>query len=183
MRVISGTARGKKLSPVPGMNTRPTTDRVKESIFNIIQNQVRGARVLDLFAGTGQMGIECLSRGAASCDFVDHDRTAQKTVRANLAAARVEDCAAVHGAAFSDFVSRCRPNSYDLIFLDPPYGGEILKSALLAIERFDILSKNGIIVCESAIDDPVETGLTVGREYRYGTIKITIVRNDQEDGT
>lgn len=81
MRVISGTARGKKLLPVPGMTTRPTTDRVKESIFNIIQMQVRGARVLDLFAGTGQMGIEALSRGAAHCDFVDHDKGALAVVR------------------------------------------------------------------------------------------------------
>ena len=183
MRVISGTARGKKLTPVPGMNTRPTIDRVKESIFNIIQNHVRGARVLDLFAGTGQMRIEALSRGAARCDFVDHDRTAQETVRRNIAAARVDDRAVLHKGEFSAFLAARRPGSFDLIFLDPPYGGKILNDALYDIERFDILSKDGIIVCESAVEDQIVTGLAVGREYRYGTIKITIVRNDQEDGT
>ena len=168
MRVISGTARGKKLTPVPGMDTRPTTDRVKESIFNIIQNHVRGARVLDLFAGTGQMGIEALSRGAASCDFVDHDKTAQSVARKNIDACRVSDRARLTGGDFGAFVSRC---------------AKILKEALSAIERFDILSETGIIVCESAAEDTVETGLRKGREYRYGAIKITIVSHDQEDGT
>ena len=81
MRVVSGTARGCKLQPVPGMNTRPTTDRVKENVFNLIQDHVRGAEVLDLFAGTGQLGIEALSRGAAHCDFVEHN-SVQLTVRA-----------------------------------------------------------------------------------------------------
>ena len=76
MRVVSGTARGCKLQPVPGMNTRPTTDRVKENVFNLIQDHVRGARALDLFAGTGQLGIEALSRGAQSCDFVERDKAA-----------------------------------------------------------------------------------------------------------
>ena len=85
-----------------------------------------------------------------------------------------------HTAAF---LAARRPGSFDLIFLDPPYGGKILNDALYDIERFDILSKDGIIVCESAVEDQIVTGLAVGREYRYGTIKITIVRNDQEDGT
>ena len=89
MRVISGSARGKLLLPVPGMATRPTTDRIKENIFNIIQSEVRGANVLDLFAGTGQMGIEALSRGAAHCDFVDRDRAALSVIRKNVQGARV----------------------------------------------------------------------------------------------
>ena len=183
MRVISGTARGKKLLPVPGMTTRPTTDRVKESIFNIIQMQVRGARVLDLFAGTGQMGIEALSRGAADFDIVDHDKGALADVRKNVEASRVADRAHHAGGEFGAFVWRWPRGQYDLIFLDPPYGGKILKDALSAIERFDILSKTGIIICESAVEDRVETGLHKGREYRYGAIKITIVSHDQEDGT
>ena len=83
MRVVSGTARGCKLQPVPGMNTRPTTDRVKENVFNLIQEHIRGARVLDLFAGTGQLGIEALSRGAQHCDFVEHNKTAYNIVYKN----------------------------------------------------------------------------------------------------
>lgn len=90
MRVVSGTARGCKLQPVPGMNTRPTTDRVKENVFNLIQDHVRGAEVLDLFAGTGQLGIEALSRGAAHCDFVEHNKTAYGIVSKNVESARVK---------------------------------------------------------------------------------------------
>lgn len=183
MRVISGTARGKKLLPVPGMDTRPTTDRVKESVFNIIQNSVRGAHVLDLFAGTGQMGIEALSRGAAHCDFVDHDKAAQGIIRKNVDAARVAQHARIAGGDFGSFVAGCKKGTYDLIFLDPPYGGKILQDALHTIERFDILSRTGIIVCESAVEDVVETRLVVGRTYRYGTIQITILSHQQEDGT
>ena len=183
MRVITGIARGRKLKELPGLETRPTTDKVKESVFNIVQFDIEGRRVLDLFGGTGQMGIEALSRGAASCDFVDHDKTAQSVARKNIDACRVSDRARLTGGDFGAFVSRCAKGQYDLIFLDPPYGGKILKEALSAIERFDILSETGIIVCESAAEDTVETGLRKGREYRYGAIKITIVSHDQEDGT
>lgn len=175
MRVISGSARGCKLQPVPGMDTRPTTDRVKESIFNIIQTQVRGARVLDLFAGTGQMGIEALSRGAACCDFVDRDQKALRVLRRNIEAARVGERARVHAGESGTFVSKCGKTYYDLIFLDPPYGGILLNKALSAIEGFDILAPSGIILCESAENDQISTGLIRGREYHYGTIKITVL--------
>lgn len=176
MRVISGTARGKLLQPVPGMSTRPTTDRVKENIFNIIQNDIRGAKVLDLFAGTGQMGIEALSRGAASCDFVDHDRTALAVIRKNIDGARVGDRAHVHGMEFSAFLEKARGAGYDLVFLDPPYGGKLLNEALFAAERFDILSGNGIMICESAVPDRIDPHFTGGRERRYGAIRVTVFR-------
>ena len=90
MRVVSGSARGCRLQPVPGMNTRPTTDRVKENVFNLIQDHVRDADVLDLFAGTGQLGIEALSRGAAHCDFIEHNGTAYSVVSKNVQTARVQ---------------------------------------------------------------------------------------------
>lgn len=181
MRVISGTARGKKLLPVPGVNTRPTTDRVKESIFSAIQMQVRDATVLDLFAGTGQMGIEALSRGAAHCDFVDHDRTAQEIVRKNIAGARVGERATLHASEAAAFLQKAP--QYDIIFLDPPYGGKILNSALELIERFDKLSSNGIIICESSVTDEIVPRFTVFREYRYGTIRVAILHaQHKKDG-
>lgn len=175
MRVVSGSARGKQLLPVPGMDTRPTTDRVKESIFNIIQMRVRGARVLDLFAGTGQMGIEALSRGAARADFVDADRKAADIVRKNLAGARVADRAQVHQTDFKKYLAGCPRQGFDLVFLDPPYGGKLLQSALFEIQRFDILSPDGIIVCESAVVDQWESPFACGREYRYGAIRVTVL--------
>lgn len=175
MRVIAGSARGIKLQPIPGMDTRPTTDRVKESVFSIIQNHVHGAQVLDLFAGTGQLGIEALSRGAQHCDFVDHDRKALGVLRANITAARVADRAAVHAGTAAAFLARPRGTQYDLILLDPPYGGKNLNEALLAINRFDILSPSGIILCESALNDEFGTPFIRGREYRYGTVQITVL--------
>lgn len=179
MRVISGTARGRKLLPVPGMTTRPTTDRVKENIFNILQDRVRGARVLDLFAGTGQMGIEALSRGAAFCDFVDHDRAALAVIRKNIEGARVSERAAVHPVEYEGFLRQRRGAGYDLLFLDPPYGGKILNDALFAAERFDILSRTGIIICESAVSDSLDPHFSGGREYRYGAIRVTVFeKND-----
>lgn len=174
MRVISGSARGKRLLPVPGMATRPTTDRVKENIFNIIQGRIRDARVLDLFAGTGQMGIEALSRGAAHCDFVDRGRAALSTIRRNIEAARVTSRAAVHPVDYAAFLSRHPGAGYDILFLDPPYGGKLLNDALFAAERFDILSRTGIIICESAACDVLDPRFTGGREYVYGAIRVTV---------
>ena len=181
MRVISGSARGKQLAPVPGMSTRPTTDRVKESVFNIIQTRVRGARVLDLFAGTGQLGIEALSRGAARADFVDSDRAARAVLQKNLDGARVAERAQVIAGDFAAFLARCPKHAYDLVFLDPPYGGKILENALRAIERFDILEPDGIIICESAAEDVWETGFSRSREYRYGATCITLLRATAEE--
>ena len=168
MRVVSGSARGCKLQPVPGMSTRPTTDRVKENVFNLIQEHVRGAEVLDLFAGTGQLGIEALSRGARHCDFVECDKAAYNIV-------------SLHRKEAADFVSCAGKRRYSLIFLDPPYGGEILENALLQIETFDILSTNGIIICESAVEDRFAHGFEVVRERRYGATLITVLRNGETD--
>ena len=176
MRVVSGTARGCKLQPVPGMNTRPTTDRVKENVFNLIQDHVRGAEVLDLFAGTGQLGIEALSRGAAHCDFVEHNKTAYGIVSKNVESARVKAKTALHRTEAAEFVSKAGRERYDVIFLDPPYGGVILENALKQIETFDILSVNGIIICESAVEDRFSHGFAVVRERRYGATMITILQ-------
>ena len=117
MRVVSGSARGCKLQPVPGMNTRPTTDRVKENVFNLIQDHVRDADVLDLFAGTGQLGIEALSRGAAHCDFIEHNGTAYSVVSKNVQTARVQDRASLHRVEARDFLAKAAAKKYSLIFL------------------------------------------------------------------
>ena len=182
MRVVSGSARGCRLKPVPGMNTRPTTDRVKENDFNLIQDHVRDADVLDLFAGTGQLGIEALSRGAAHCDFIEHNGTAYSVVSKNVQTARVQDRASLHRVEARDFLAKAAAKKYSLIFLDPPYGGTILENALSGIERFDILSANGIIICESAVEDRFAHGFEVVRERRYGATMITVLRR-QDGGT
>lgn len=178
MRVITGSARGRRLKDLPGLDTRPTTDKVKESIFNIVQFDVEGRRVLDLFAGTGQMGIEALSRGAAFCDFVDSAPAALKVVQRNLKTCGLGDRAACHGKDFSAFLSRTRER-YGVVFLDPPYASGNLDRALELIAAIDIVVENGIIVCESLAEHqlPELPGpYEKGREYRYGKIKCTLYR-------
>lgn len=176
MRVITGSARGKKLKEIQGMETRPTTDRVKESLFNIIQFEITGRQVLDLFAGTGQLGIECLSRQATGVTFVDQRKDAAALVRENLARCELEENAQVYAREALSFLSTCAPESYDVVMLDPPYETDLLEKSLLAIQRFDILRNHGIIVCESPIEweyPPLEAPYVFGKEYRYGKIKLT----------
>ncbi len=178
MRVITGSARGKRLKELPGLDTRPTTDRVKEGLFNAIQFEVEGRRVLDLFAGTGQLGIEALSRGAAWCDFVDRSPAAMKVIRENVSACAMQGRAAFFQSDFSDFLTG-RRGPYGVVFLDPPYASGDLERALMRIAGVDIVLENGIIVCETPADHelPELPGPYVkGRSYRYGKIKLTIYR-------
>ena len=176
MRVISGSARGKRLKELKGMETRPTTDKVKESLFNIIQFEIPGRKVLDLFGGTGQLGLEALSRGAQHCTFVEQRRDAVSLIRENLKfCGLAEQAHVVQGDALS-FLSTCR-EKFDVIFLDPPYQSDLLEKSLELIRKFDILRENGIIVGETALELPfpaVEAPYELGKEYRYGTIKLVV---------
>ena len=145
MRVITGTARGVPLKAPRGMDTRPTMDQVKEGIFSAVQFEVEGRTALDLFAGSGQLGIEALSRGARSAVFVDESRAAVQLVRANLALCRLQGDV-VQGESLG-YLRTC--GKFDLIFLDPPYDTGLLDKALENVVQFDILAEGGIIVCES----------------------------------
>lgn len=183
MRVITGSARGRRLGELKGMETRPTTDKVKESIFNCIQFDVEGARVLDLFAGTGQLGIEALSRGAESALFVDKRADAVKLVRENLELCRLAERAQVIcGDSIAQLASL--RTKFDIVFLDPPYDSTLLEQAIEKLVSFDILAPDGIIVAESALDKPLAEPAApyrLGREYRYGKIKVTLIRRDGEE--
>ena len=145
MRVISGSARGRRLKELQGMDTRPTTDKVKESLFNIIQFEIEGRRVLDLFGGTGQLGIEALSRGADHCTFVDMRKEAAALIRENLRLAGLsERSRVVQGDALS-FLSSCG-EKFDVILLDPPYHPELLEKSVERITEYDILREHGIMI-------------------------------------
>ena len=179
MRVITGSARGRRLKELEGMETRPTTSKVKEGLFSIIQFDIEGRRVLDLFAGTGQLGIEALSRGAAEAVFVEKRMDALRIVRENLALCQLQDKARVHAG---DAMAYLRSGEkFDLIFLDPPYGAELLNQALETIAAFDICRPHGIIVAESAADKVLPVlapPYRLYREYRYGQIKLTVFHRD-----
>ena len=177
MRVITGTARGRRLKELQGMETRPTTDKVKESLFNIIQFEIEGRRVLDLFAGTGQLGIEALSRGAAEAVFVDRRPDAVRLVQENLALCGFTDRARVKsGDALAYLKSG---EKFDLIFLDPPYASDLLKKAMETIPAIDIVTENGIIVCENGSTTgwpEVQPPYRLQKEYRYGKVRTALYR-------
>ena len=176
MRVISGDARGRRLKEPMDMDQRPTTDKVKESLFNIIQFDIEGRRVLDLFAGTGQLGIEALSRGAKSCLFVDSSNKAVALIKENISRCRYEDVSTVLRSDWKDALRRQR-EQFDIIFLDPPYDTQLLKNSLKTAAEIDILAQNGIIVCESRADTELpelDAPYEKKGEYRYGGIKLTL---------
>lgn len=183
MRVIAGTAGGIHLLTPEGMLTRPTIERVKEAIFSSVQFELPGMRVLDLFAGTGQMGIEALSRGAKYADFVDHRREAMELVRENLRRTGLESKGEVHCMDYEAFL-RSGKMQYDLILLDPPYGENFLEKSLKIITEIDILSNDGIIISERPVGKPLTgdfPGLIAKKDRRYGTVLITKFRKSSEE--
>ena len=178
MRVITGKARGVQLKTPDGLTTRPTTDRVKEALFSIINFDIPGARVLDLFGGTGQLGIEALSRGAKSAVFVDAREDACRLIRENLKRTKLEQDACVVRSDYMDFLKRCR-EPFDIIFLDPPYAETFLENSLNLITEIDILQSGGIIVAERPLGKELPwefQGYTRSRDYKYGKILLTVYR-------
>ena len=177
MRVITGTARGRRLKTPENYDIRPTTDNVKESVFNIIQFDIEGRRVLDLFAGTGQLGIECLSRGAAEAVFIDENTAAVKIVKENL-----KTCGFTAAVLQQDALSYLRHcGRFDLIFVDPPYDSGLYESVLETINSVDILSDGGIILCESRWEKTLpdmRAPYRKKKEYNYGRVKLTVYIKD-----
>ncbi len=178
MRVITGKARGVTLKTPEGMQTRPTTDRVKEAMFSIIHFDIPGAKVLDLFAGTGQLGIEALSRGAKSAVFVDAGEPACRLIRENLKRTRLESEGRVVKSDYLSYLSGCR-EKFDIILLDPPYAEVFLENSLKRIAEIDILQSDGIIVTERPLGKELPwefEGFTRSRDYKYGNTLLTIYR-------
>ena len=180
MRVIAGKARGINLKTPDGQATRPTTDRVKEAMFSIIHFDLPGAKVLDLFGGTGQLGIEAISRGAQEATFVDSTDKACALIRENLKRCKMENEGKVIRADYLAYLDRCT-ESFDIILLDPPYAEVFLENAIKKISEIDILKSGGIIVAERPVgkDLPADfPGFTRSKDYKYGTVLLTLYRKD-----
>ena len=180
MRVITGKARGVQLKTPEGMLTRPTADRVKEALFSIINFDLPGASVLDLFAGTGQLGIEALSRGANRAVFIDAREDACKIIRENIRRTKFENQARVIRSDYLEYLRRCK-EKFDIILLDPPYAEVFLENALKSITEIDILQSGGIIIAERPIEKElllVFEGFTRSKDYKYGKTLLTIYRKD-----
>lgn len=173
MRVITGTARGVRLQTLEGEQTRPTADKVKEGLFSALQFDIEGRRVLDLFAGSGALGIEALSRGAAHCTFVDSNRKAADIVRQNLQQCRLSDQATVLCTDAAAFLMRGQ--RFDAALLDPPYASGLAVSLLPALAP--CIAAGGWVACETAADTamPQAVGdLVLHRTYRYGTVQVSV---------
>ena len=182
MRVITGTARGTNLKAPDGLLTRPTADKVKQALFNIIQYEIVGD-VLDLFAGSGQLGIEALSRGARHAVFVDERADAIAVVRENLRRTHLEEKAEVVRCDYLTYLSHCK-KTFRLIFLDPPYAEKYLENAIKRISEIDILAEGGIIITERPLGKPLDeqvAGMERSKDYIYGKTIITLFRRTKED--
>ena len=178
MRVITGKARGIVLKTPTGMATRPTADRVKEALFSIIQFEVPASKVLDLFGGTGQLGIEALSREAKSAVFVDEREDACRLIRENLRRTKLEQYAKVIRSDYMAYLRSCK-DKFDIILLDPPYAEVFLENSLKMITEIDILETGGIIITERPVGKELPwefSGFTRSKDYKYGNTLITIYR-------
>ena len=179
MRVITGSARGRKLEAPQGLTTRPTSDMVKESMFSIIQFEVEEAMVLDLFAGSGQLGIEALSRGARFAVFVDQSREAQDVIRANLQSTGLAQKSRVAAMDAKDFL-RSTNERFTIALLDPPYNQGILDEVLPLVAPK--MADSGVIICETEKNEvlPAKAGdFSIYKEYRYGKKKLTVYRKEE----
>ncbi len=182
MRIITGSARGIRLETLEGDKTRPTAERVKEAIFSMIQFDLTDAFVLDLFAGSGQMGLEALSRGAEKAHLVDNSAKAVEIIKKNAQKTHLfERCRVVTGD-FADFLRSANGKyKYDFVFLDPPYGSGMLKASLERIAEYDILSDGAWIICEDETDDvfcgnaALADKYNIEKQNRYGRVYITVL--------
>lgn len=178
MRVITGKARGIQLKTPDGMLTRPTADRVKEALFSIINFEIPDAVVLDLFGGTGQLGIEALSRGAKRGVFVDAHEEACQLIRENLKRTKLTQESTVVRSDYMQFLNRCSER-FSIIFLDPPYAEEYLENAIKRIAEIDILQTDGIMVAERPVGKELPwefDGYQRSKDYKYGKTLLTIYR-------
>lgn len=187
MRVISGTRKGLPLKAVPGTNTRPTTDKVKESIFNMIGPYFNGGTAVDLFAGSGGLGIESLSRGIDTCIFIEKDYKAIQTINENLKKCRLEDASEIYKIDASRAVKAFekRALSIELLFVDPPYSKTPFYELVGDIVEKGLMSETGMIVCEheKMVDLPDAYGdFHLSRRENYGGTVISIYRHQEEEG-
>lgn len=176
MRVISGSARGVKLKTVEGLDTRPTTDRVKESIFNLIQFNIQRACVLDLFSGSGALGIEAASRGAEKVFLIEKDANCHDIIQSNLVNTKLTDKVTLIKSGVISGLKRLN-EKFDVIIMDPPYGMNHVKPVMSSIEDNNLLAEKGIILVEHGINDelPEKIGtFSRIRQKKYGKILISI---------
>ena len=173
MRVIAGSAKGHNLKTLDGQDVRPTLDRVKESVFSILYPYLEDAKVLDLFAGSGSLGIEALSRGAEICHFVDKSIKSIECVKFNLSHTKLTEKSIIHLKSAEDFLKTCH-EKFDIIFLDPPYSKGIESEIFPHLT--EKLEDDGVILLETEIETPEYDGFYSVRRAKYGRVYITVYK-------
>lgn len=187
MRIITGKAKGIILKAPAGDLTRPTADRVKEAVFSMLQFDIEERSILDLFAGSGQMGLEALSRGAREATFVDKSKDAIKLIRENAEKSKLSDSALIFQADYIEFLQKNIGKSYDIIFLDPPYAANMYKPALKKLLDNGYIKPSTFIICESDFnelfenDTELESKFTIKKQSKYSKTVITILGLKNED--
>ena len=177
MRIITGIAKGARLETLEGLDTRPTAERVKESIFSMLQFEIENRKVLDLFAGSGQLGLEALSRGASVCTFVEKNLDAMEIVKKNARKTGLIDKCKILNVDYKDFLRGVKGREkYDIVLLDPPYSLKIIPEIIDSLVKYDILSDNAKIICESEDDIAyAQDGLVTVKHNKYGRVYITVL--------
>ena len=181
MRIISGKFKGKKLHSKKNSKVRPTTDRVKEAIFNIIQGTISNTVVIDLFAGFGSLGLEALSRGANKVYFVEKMKSNSQIIKKNIKSCNMENHSEVFTTDVFDFLTHTKIKA-DIIFMDPPYDRGYLNKSITSIIKNQIIKKPGLIIVEHSLKEkaPDYTKLEIVRERKYGNTQVTIYYNKEE---
>lgn len=188
MRIITGSARGTRLATLEGEEiTRPTTEKVKEAVFSSIQFDIEGRCVLDLFAGSGQMGLEALSRGAEKCTFVDNSRDAAKIITENAQKTKLYQKSNVLCNDYAQYIKSAAGRSkFDIVFVDPPYAKRLIKDAVVSLYDAKMLKSTTIVICEDECDeltndDEITSRYTITKHARYGRVYIFYLMPKSED--
>lgn len=183
MRIITGIARGTKLRTLEGNETRPTAEAVKEAVFSMIQFELEDRRVLDLYSGTGQMGLEALSRGAAKATMIDINPDAARLIKENAQKAKLYDkCVVLNTDCRKLMKGLSGKEKFDIIFIDPPYAAKAIPSVLADLIKYDLIEENGIVICEDDSKTPYEAeGLKLRRFARYGKVYVTVLEKAVSD--
>lgn len=186
MRIITGSAKGTRLETLEGLDTRPTPERVKEAVFSMLQFELEGRRILDLFSGSGQMGLEALSRGASYAVLVDSNPSAMQIIKKNAQKTKLfSQCSLLccdYGAYLKGATDKER---FDIIFLDPPYAQKILPRILEKLDRANVVAPNGYVICESEEEHPpvAPASLTLYKHLHYGRVTISVFQKRKDDAT
>lgn len=183
MRIISGTARGTKLYTLEGLATRPTLDRVKESIFNIIQNQIQGAMVLDLFAGSGAIGLEMVSRGAQKAVLCDNSKAAIEVIKKNIEKTHMCGKIELYNLDFEACIDKIQNEKFDIVYLDPPYHTDYIMKSLKKIIDLKMLQKEGFIILETDEEERIikeieKIHVKIVDKRKYGRATIIFLKED-----